>query len=165
MKVSNIVISGKFSNVINLRSIPNCVYRPERFSGGVIGHCNCTFLLFTNGSFVCLGATSKAIAANAIKSLGKFLNSKILKCGIKNMVMSHKVKFEIDLIKLYEMLRKLKKYVVYEDELFNGIVWKDNGGTIRLFHNGSFFVTGLRSVHATELLCRDVCRFCWVCKK
>ena len=60
---------------------------------------------------------------------------------------------EIDLPKLYTSLRQLKKYIIYEDELFNGIVWKDEGGAIRLFHNGNFFITGLDNRISIRSLC------------
>lgn len=153
MKVVNIVMCGRFSKGVKLSELKNSVYRPERFSGAVLEHSGSTFLIFGNGSFVSLGCKSLKKGRFAAKSLAHCLELNVTKCEPKNIVLSHKLKFHIDMNGLYEKLKSLGRHVTYEEELFNGMSWKEGGGTVRLFHTGSFFVTGLNRVKALKGVC------------
>lgn len=160
MQIANIVLSGRFSQSINLHSLPGCTYKPEKFSGGIYKHGGCTFLLFANGSFVCLGAKDEIEATDAINSLASCLRLNVETCAIKNMVMSHNLNYDVNLSMLYRYLQLMVGCVIWEEELFSGITWKQNGATIRLFHNGKFFVTGLTSSVELQLACEKISEIC-----
>ena len=165
MKVVNIVLTGKFSKNIDLYSLPNAVYRPHKFSGAVCDYNGCTFLLFANGKFVCLGAKKKMTGLAAFRSFAKKLGSKILNCSIKNMVMAHNLKYNVDIKRLYNELRKEGKVVIFDDELFSDIVLKEGMETDRLFHTGNFFITGLCTLKLLTSICKLVIKKCQYYKK
>ncbi|MEM2707535.1 MAG: TATA-box-binding protein [Candidatus Pacearchaeota archaeon] len=77
LEIQNIVASGNLNVRLNLNklalTLENVEYEPEQFPGLVykIYEPYATFLLFTNGQFVCTGTKSKEILKKAIEQLGK----------------------------------------------------------------------------------------------
>lgn len=77
INVQNIVASGSIDIVINLNELAlkleNTEYEPEQFPGLVykLDEPNATFLLFSNGKFVCTGTKNRAQLEEAMKKLLK----------------------------------------------------------------------------------------------
>jgi len=160
-----VVLTGRYSRDMDLhltaRILPAARYDPRTFSGVIILHNGCTFLLYSNGKFNCLGAKTVTDAVNATESLGKQLITQMVDCRVCNMVMSHCTGHAVDVEGLYSYLTAKGMRPSMEPELFSGITWKAaTGGTIRLFHNGKFFVTGLKGEEPLIITCLDVCNVC-----
>ena len=75
IEVQNMVASGNFDVHINLNELaiklPNTEYEPEQFPGLVykLSGARATFLLFTNGKFVCTGTNTEKEADEAVDIL------------------------------------------------------------------------------------------------
>ena len=158
--IENIVSTANFDCQLNLREIAlqakNAEYNPRRFSAVImkIKEPKTTALIFSNGRIVCLGAKTEEDSKKACKNFGKIIKSlgypAIFKeFKIENIVGSLDIKFNISLNKLYFHIIKnfnsgLRRYVVYEPEVFPGLIYRmaDPKIVLLIFNSGKMVLTG-----------------------
>jgi len=158
--IENIVSTANFGCQLNLREIAlqakNAEYNPRRFSAVImkIKEPKTTALIFSSGRIVCLGAKTEEDSQKACKKFGKIIKSlgypAIFKeFKIENIVGSLDIKFNISLNKLYFHIIKnfnsgLRRYVVYEPEVFPGLIYRmvDPKIVLLIFNSGKMVLTG-----------------------
>jgi len=158
--IENIVSTANFGCHLNLREIAlqakNAEYNPRRFSAVImkIKEPKTTALIFSSGRIVCLGAKTEEDSKKACKKFGKIIKSlgypAIFKeFKIENIVGSLDIKFNISLNKLYFHIVKnfnsgLRRYVVYEPEVFPGLIYRmvDPKIVLLIFNSGKMVLTG-----------------------
>ena len=158
--IENIVSTANFGCLLNLREIAlqakNAEYNPKRFSAVImkIKEPKTTALIFSTGKIVCLGAKTEEDSKKACKKFGKIIKSlgyqAIFKdFNIENIVGSVDVKFNISLMKLYYYIAKnfnskIRRYIVYEPEVFPGLIYRmiEPKIVLLVFNSGKIVLTG-----------------------
>ena len=158
--IENIVSTANFGCLLNLREIAlqakNAEYNPKRFSAVImkIKEPKTTALIFSTGKIVCLGAKTEEDSKKACKKFGKIIKSlgyqAIFKdFNIENIVGSVDVKFNISLMKLYLHIVKnfnsgVRRYIVYEPEVFPGLIYRmiEPKIVLLVFNSGKIVLTG-----------------------
>jgi transcription initiation factor TFIID TATA-box-binding protein len=158
--IENIVSKANFGCLLNLREIAlqakNAEYNPKRFSAVImkIKEPKTTALIFSTGKIVCLGAKTEEDSKKACKKFGKIIKSlgypAIFKeFKIENIVGSIDVKFNISLMKLYLHIVKnfnsgVTRYIVYEPEVFPGLIYRmiEPKIVLLVFNSGKMVLTG-----------------------
>ena len=158
--IENIVSTANFGCLLNLREIAlqakNAEYNPRRFSAVImkIKEPKTTALIFSSGKIVCLGAKTEEDSKKACKKFGKIIKSlgypAIFKeFKIENIVGSIDVKFNISLMKLYLHIVKnfnsgVTRYIVYEPEVFPGLIYRmiEPKIVLLVFNSGKMVLTG-----------------------
>jgi transcription initiation factor TFIID TATA-box-binding protein len=158
--IENIVSTANLGCHLNLREIAlqakNAEYNPRRFSAVImkIKEPKTTALIFSSGRIVCLGAKTEENSKKACKKFGKIIKSlgysAIFKeFKIENIVGSIDVKFNISLMKLNLHIVKnfkseIRRYVVYEPEVFPGLIYRmiEPKIVLLIFNSGKIVLTG-----------------------
>lgn len=160
-KIVNFVVSAKIltnnetSKTLDLQLLSekfSVAYNPKKFTG-LIARYNrpkSTCLLFKNGKINSVGNNSfqraKLSLRRTLKKVRKvYPQAEIRDVNVQNIVGSGKMKFKINFDKLLEVVGS--KQMTYEPELFPAakIDFPDFKAVCRVFHTGSFFITGVKN--------------------
>ena len=129
--IVNMTVSGKLDAPVSFDHPKlSKYYNPTKFSGAIIpcGGSVC-ILLFSTGSWVCLGSKSHSEARKAVTKLSKDIGRVVTASDVKNVVASVRLGFFVNLEKLFEQTSSSQMEV----ELFSGLVIKHRGSPVNNF--------------------------------
>ena len=162
VRTCNVVVSGKFNISLDLDSLAmfldgNIKYNPLKFPGLIVRENNPkrTYILYKNGSVVCLGTKSPVSGLSALSSL----RSKICCLGFACKFQQTKICNAVGCFTVSEQFKNILcrlphdknlglsvKSVcdfTYEPEVYCGIVFRPSKSVaVIAFHTGKAFVTG-----------------------
>lgn len=159
MKIVNIMATGKASERIDLekfaRQSVNVQYAPRRFQPVVVRSrhpVRATFLLYSSGSIICTGATSKSDAFKAIRRLERkiqhvFPHITVTDLTLQSMTVSTKLSYKLNLEHIRAQVGARK--CSFEAEIFPGLFFypatKPNMKAV-LFRSGKINILGARNM-------------------
>ena len=142
----NIVVSfslGCKLEIYEIRKIFPSSYKPQNFHGCVVKAYDTTFVLYSNGSGVCLGNKTETEAYACVRRLCQAFKCKVSKYKICNMVGCFSLKNSKMLLDVMAGKNLKPKRVRFEPEIYPGLVYHArNGGTVLAYHTGKCIVTG-----------------------
>ena len=159
-RIENIVSTANLCCPLNLRQIAlqakNAEYNPKRFSAVImkLKEPKTTALIFSSGRIVTLGAKTEEDSRKSCRKFAKIIKSlnydvAFKEFKIQNIVGAVDIKFQISLMKLYIYLVKKcsTKGVVYEPELFPGLIYRmiEPNIVLLIFVSGKLVLTGGKS--------------------
>ena len=167
-QVVNIVLTCKINCIVNLNTFSelNCVsYNPARFRAATykLPDRGCV-QVFPNGGLVILGVTSMEQAQFAIAALKidlimlGYCNLCCTDLKLCNIVASADVGEQIYLPVLYENER-LYNNIMYEPEMFPGLILRAEKFTLTIFSSGKVNVTGCKKfeyLHDAEVYIKNI---------
>lgn len=123
----------------------------DNFSGAIctFNHPSSTVLVFSNGKVISVGNRNVLDAHASIQRVCKLVQrmpgsgeANITEFAIQNIVGAGKFKQKIDYIELHRVCKPTQYW--YEPELFPAVrvSLPDHNSVARVFHTGSFFITG-----------------------
>jgi len=152
--IENVVIIGTFSESINLdiasQNLEGSKHNWQRFPGlsCKLKTSPATFLLFSNGKFVCTGIKTEAkgkqaitLLLNLLKTKGIVSNNCVFDCAVKNLVAS------VDIggasVSLETFAREFES--IYEPDRFPAAVYKSSelNATFLVFLTGKLICSGI----------------------
>jgi transcription initiation factor TFIID TATA-box-binding protein len=166
-KVVNVVVKMKLpgkADLIKLTgAVPNSSYSPESFPAAVVKDYEhdgerVSFLVFSSGYVICTGGKDPEKAKRVAKAFAKALMEKgVVERGevepsVENIVAMFNLGTRVDL----ERASQAMENVMYEPEMFPGMLIRVGKKAVLVFHSGKGIVTGARSVEEAEAIARDV---------
>jgi transcription initiation factor TFIID TATA-box-binding protein len=167
VKVVNVVVKMKLpgrADLIKLTStVPNSSYSPKTFPAAVVKDYEhdgerVSFLIFQSGAVICTGGKDPEKAKRAAKAFAKALMEKgVVERGevepsVENIVAMFNLGARVDLERASQALEN----VMYEPEMFPGMLIRVGKKAVLVFHSGKGIVAGARSVEEAEVIARDV---------
>jgi len=167
VKVINVVVTMKLpgrADLIKLAgAVPNSRYSPKDFPAAVVKDYEhdgerVSFLVFSSGNVICIGGKDPEKAKRAAKAFAKALMEKgVVEKGevepsVENIVAMFNFGAKVDLERASQALEN----VMYEPELFPGMLIRVEKKAVLVFHSGKGIVAGARSVEEAEAIARDV---------
>jgi transcription initiation factor TFIID TATA-box-binding protein len=167
VKVVNVVVKVKLpgrADLIKLTgTVPNSSYSPKTFPAAVIKDYEhdgerVSFLVFSSGNVICIGGKDPEKAKRAAKAFAKALMEKgVVERGeaepsVENIVAMFNLGAKVDL----ERASQAMENVMYEPEMFPGMLIRVGKKAVLVFHSGKGIVAGARSVEEAEAIARDV---------
>jgi transcription initiation factor TFIID TATA-box-binding protein len=167
VNVVNVVVKMKLpgrADLIKLTgAVPNSSYSPKTFPAAVVKDYEhdkerVSFLVFQSGAVVCTGGKDPGRAKKAAKAFAKALMEKgVVEKGevepsVENIVAMFSLGAKVDLERASQALEN----VMYEPEMFPGMLVRVGKKAVLVFHSGKGIVAGARSVEEAEAIARDV---------
>ena len=159
MKIVNIIASGSFNQKIDLNSLfvvgERYSYDPEMYHGGYLTLSSAKVTIYRTGNYIITGIKSVESISSLWEELVSLLFTHLdvslfTPPEVKNMVARTDLGRQVNLSKLIVMLRD--EDAEYEPEVFPGLMWKTEFGTVNLFQNGKVMLLGCRSLEELERL-------------
>ena len=163
MKIVNIVASGSFNQKIDLAALSvlgeRYSYNPEKYIGGYITLSSAKVTIYRTGNYIITGIKSVESISSLWEELVSLLFTHLdvslfAPPEVKNMVGQSDLGRQVNLSKLIVKLRD--EDAEYEPEVFPGLMWKTEFGTVNMFQNGKVMLLGCRSLEELERLEGDV---------
>jgi transcription initiation factor TFIID TATA-box-binding protein len=167
INVVNVVVKMKLpgkADLIKLTgAVPNARYIPKDFPAAVVKDYEhdgerVSFLVFQSGAVICTGGKDPERAKRAAKEFAKALMEKgVVERGeaepsVENIVAMFNLGAKVDL----ERASQAMENVMYEPEMFPGMLIRVGKKAVLVFHSGKGIVAGARSVEEAEAIARDV---------
>jgi transcription initiation factor TFIID TATA-box-binding protein len=167
VKVVNVVVKmnlpGRADLIKLTGAVPNARYSPKDFPAAVVKDYEhdgerVSFLVFSSGAVVCTGGKDPERAKKAAKAFAKALMEKgVVERGevepsVENIVAMFSLGARVDL----ERASQAMENVMYEPEMFPGMLIRVGKKAVLVFHSGKGIVAGARSVEEAEAIARDV---------
>jgi transcription initiation factor TFIID TATA-box-binding protein len=167
VNVVNVVVKMKLpgrADLIKLTgAVPNAKYSPKDFPAAVVKDYEhdgerVSFLVFSSGNVICIGGKDPERAKRAAKEFAKALMEKgVVERGeaepsVENIVAMFNLGAKVDL----ERASQAMENVMYEPEMFPGMLVRVGKKAVLVFHSGKVIVAGARSVKEAEAIARDV---------
>jgi transcription initiation factor TFIID TATA-box-binding protein len=167
VNVVNVVVKMKLperADLIKLTgAVPNSRYKPENFPAAVVKDYEhdgerVSFLVFSSGAVICTGGKDPERAKRAARAFAETLMEKgIVERGdvepsVENIVTMFNLGTVVDL----ERASQAMENVMYEPEMFPGMIIRVGKKAVLVFHSGKGIVAGAKSVEEAEAIARDV---------
>jgi len=167
VSVVNVVVKMKLpgkADLIKLTgAVPNARYSPEKFPAAVVKDYEhdgekVSFLVFQSGAVICTGGKDPERAKKAAEAFAKALMEKgVVERGevepsVENLVTMFNLGTTVDL----ERASQAMENVMYEPEMFPGMLIRMGKKAVLVFHSGKGIVAGAKSIEEAEAIARDV---------
>jgi len=167
VSVVNVVVKMKLpgrADLIKLTGVvSNARYSPKTFPAAVVKDYEhngekVSFLVFQSGAVVCTGGKDPERAKKAAKAFAKALMEKgVVERGevepsVENIVAMFNLGTRVDLERASQTLEN----VMYEPEMFPGMLVRVGKKAVLVFHSGKGIVAGAKSVEEAEAIAKDV---------
>jgi TATA-box binding protein (TBP), component of TFIID and TFIIIB len=167
VKVVNVVVRMKLpgkADLIKLTSAaPNSSYSPKTFPAAVVKDYEhdgekVSFLVFQSGNVICVGGKDPEKAKKAAKAFAKALMEKgVVERGevepsVENIVAMFNLGTVVDLEKASQAMEN----VMYEPEMFPGMLIRVEKKAVLVFQSGKGIVAGAKSIEEAETITKEV---------
>lgn len=150
MMLFNVVFTCKLDCSVDLIELKNIIPRgnvKNRPTMMVLRFEKATLLIYESGSVVINGSTNVSTAISTMNSFCMMTGYKYSSIRSSSRTVVHQLPFKVDL----NRLKMMKKFIMYEAEIFPKATFKLNDINCNLFHTGKVVMMGNHTLNEFEI--------------